>query len=150
VIALARNIQAGGQCWSRVGIQSRRMRRPAGRLWLAALGAGVLAALVIAGPAEAQNFRITYDVDRTTRPGQVLVKGKVTNDGPSDCFDVSVTAEALGSGGKVVASGVTYVDSRIGRGESKPFVALVPSVAAATRYRVEVTTFRAGMTFQGP
>ena len=126
------------------------MRRPAGRLWLVALGAGVLAALVGAGAAEAQNFRITYDVDRTTRPGQVLVKGKVTNDGPSDCFDVSVTAEALGSGGKVVASGVTYVDSRIGRGESKPFVALVPSVAAATRYRVEVTTFRAGMTFQGP
>src|SRR5687767_16008867 len=89
------------------------MRRPVERLWLVALGAGVLAALVIAGPAEAQNFRITYDVDRTTRPGQVLVKGKVTNDGPSDCFDVSVTAEALGSGGKVVASGVTYVDSRI-------------------------------------
>lgn len=126
------------------------MRRPAGRLWLVALGAGILAALVVAGTAEAQNFRITYDVDRTTRPGQVVVKGKVMNDGPSDCFDVSVTAEALGSGGKVVASGVTYVDSRIGRGESKPFVALVPSVATATRYRVEVTTFRAGFTSQAP
>lgn len=126
------------------------MRRPAGRLWLVALGAGVLAALVVAGTAEAQNFRITYDVDRTTRPGQVVVKGKVMNDGPSDCFDVSVTAEALGSGGKVVASGVTYVDSRIGRGESKPFVALVPSVATATRYRVEVTTFRAGFMNQAP
>ena len=117
---------------------------------MVALGAGILAALVVAGTAEAQNFRITYDVDRTTRPGQVVVKGKVMNDGPSDCFDVSVTAEALGSGGKVVASGVTYVDSRIGRGESKPFVALVPSVATATRYRVEVTTFRAGFTSQAP
>lgn len=126
------------------------MRRPAGRLWLGALGAGVLAALVVAGTADAQNFRITYDVDRTTRPGQVVVKGQVMNDGPSDCFDVSVTAEALGSGGKVVASGVTYVDSRIGRGESKPFVALVPSVATATRYRVEVTTFRAGFMNQAP
>ncbi len=114
------------------------------------MGAGVVAGLIFAGAAEAQNFRITYEVDRTARPGQVLVKGNVLNDGPSDCFDVSVTAEALGSGGKVVASGVAYVDSRIGRGESKPFVALVPSVAAATRYRVEVSTFRAGFTFQAP
>ena len=114
------------------------------------MGAGVVAGLVLADGADAQNFRITYDVDRTTRPGQVLVKGNVVNDGPSDCFDVSVTAEALNSGGKVIASGVTYVDSRIARGESKPFVANVPNVAAATRYRVEVSTFRSGFTFQAP
>jgi hypothetical protein len=114
------------------------------------LGAGVGAALLVAGAAEAQNFRITYDVDRTARPGQVLVKGNVVNDGPSDCFDVSVTAEALASSGKVVASGVTYVDSRIARGESRPFVALVPSAPAATRYRVGVSSFRAGFTFQAP
>jgi hypothetical protein len=113
------------------------------------IAAGV-AVLVVASAAEAQNFRITYDVDRTARPNQVVVKGNVVNDGPSDCFDVSVTAEALGSGGKVVASGVTYVDSRIGRGESRPFVALVPSAPPATRYRVQVSSFRAGFTFQAP
>ncbi|HUF93419.1 MAG TPA: FxLYD domain-containing protein [Candidatus Limnocylindria bacterium] len=114
------------------------------------MGVGVAAALVVASAADAQSFRITYDVDRTARPGQVVVKGSVLNDGPSDCFDVSVTAEALGSTGKVVARGVTYVDSRIGRGESKPFVAVVPRVPAATGYRVEVTSFRAGFTFQAP
>jgi hypothetical protein len=124
------------------------MRRAARRLWGVAIGAA--AGLVFVGAADAQNFRITYDLDRTARPGQVLVKGNVVNDGPSDCFDVSVTAEALGSSGKVVASGVTFVDSRIGRGDSKPFVALVPSVPAATRYRVVVSTFRAGFTFQAP
>ncbi len=113
------------------------------------IAAGV-AVLVVASAAEAQNFRITYDVDRTARPNQVVVKGNVVNDGPSDCFDVSVTAEALGSGGKVVASGVTYVESRIGRGESRPFVALVPSAPPATRYRVQVSSFRAGFTFQAP
>src|ERR687896_616689 len=96
------------------GIQSRRMGRAATRLWSVMSGAGVAALLTVSGPAEAQNFRITYDVDRTARPGQVLVKGNVVNDGPSDCFDVSVTAEALTSSGKVVATGVTFVDSRIG------------------------------------
>lgn len=126
------------------------MKQAMGRLRSITVGVGVAAVFVVAGAAEAQNFRITYEVDRTARPGQVVVKGNVLNDGPSDCFDVSVTAEALGSTGKVVAGGVTYVDSRIGRGESKPFVAVVPGVPAATRYRVEVTSFRAGFTFQAP
>lgn len=126
------------------------MNQAMGRLRSITVGVGVAAVLVVAGAAEAQNFRITYEVDRTARPGQVVVKGNVLNDGPSDCFDVSVTAEALGSTGRVVARGVTYVDSRIGRGESKPFVAVVPGVPAATRYRVEVTSFRAGFTFQAP
>lgn len=112
--------------------------------------AGAAAILMCAAAADAQNFRISYDVDRVARPGQVVVRGNVLNEGPSDCFDVSVTAEALGSSGKVVASGVTYVDSRIGRGDSKPFMAVVPSVPTATRYRVEVSSFRAGFTFQAP
>jgi hypothetical protein len=126
------------------------MRRAAERLVSVAVGVGVLTVLMFSATAHAQNFRITYDVDRTARPGQVAVKGNVVNDGPNDCFDVSVTAEALASGGKVVATGVTYVDSRIGRGESRPFVALVPNAPAATRYRVEVSSFRAGLTFQAP
>jgi hypothetical protein len=126
------------------------MGRATKGVWSVILSAGVAAGLIVSLPAEAQNFRITYDVDRTSRPGQVAVKGKIVNDGPSDCFDVSVTAEALSSGGKVVASGVTYVDARIGRGESRPFVALVPTAPAATRYRVEVSSFRAGFTFQAP
>jgi acyl-coenzyme A thioesterase PaaI-like protein len=146
---LARNNQAMGKCFPTLVYNRGAMGRTTKGLWVI-LGAGVAAALIVSGPAEAQNFRITYDVDRTSRPGQVAVKGNVVNDGPSDCFDVSVTAEALGSGGKVVASGVTYVDSRIGRGESRPFVALVPAAPAATRYRVEVSSFRAGFTFQTP
>ena len=124
------------------------MRRKRGRLSSIVVAAGTV--LICAVGAEAQNFRISYDVDRVARPGQVVVRGNVLNEGPSDCFDVSVTAEALGSGGKVVASGVTYVDSRIGRGDSKPFMAVVPSVPTATRYRVEVSSFRAGFTFQAP
>jgi hypothetical protein len=128
------------------------MRRTLGRLSSLAIAAGAVAVAVLTftGAAEAQNFRISYDVDRAARPGQVVVRGNVVNEGPSDCFDVSVTAEALSSGGKVVASGVTYVDSRIGRGDTKPFVAVVPSVPAATRYRVQVSSFRAGFTFQAP
>ena len=126
------------------------MRRGARRLSSIVIAAAGAAVLVFAGAADAQNFRISYEVDRAARPGQVVVRGNVLNDGPSDCFDVSVTAEALNSGGKVVASGVTYVDSRIGRGDRKPFVAVVPSVAAATRYRVEVSSFRSGFTFQAP
>jgi hypothetical protein len=126
------------------------MRRRRGRLSSVVVAVGAVALLMCAVAAEAQNFRISYDVDRVARPGQVVVRGNVLNEGPSDCFDVSVTAEALGSGGKVVASGVTYVDSRIGRGDSKPFMAVVPSVPTATRYRVEVSSFRSGFTFQAP
>jgi hypothetical protein len=124
------------------------MNHVMGRLW--SIGVGVALALALSGTADAQTFRLTYDVDRTARPGQVVVKGNVINDGPSDCFDVSVTAEALGPKGKVLARGVTYVDSKIGRGESKPYTAIVPSVPAATGYRVEVSSFRAGFSFQAP
>jgi hypothetical protein len=126
------------------------MRRTRGRLSSIAVAAGAVAVLMFAVAAEAQNFRISYDVDRVARPGQVVVRGNVFNEGPTDCFDVSVTAEALGSTGKVVASGVTYVDSRIARGDTKPFMAVVPSVPTATRYRVAVSSFRAGFTFQAP
>jgi hypothetical protein len=126
------------------------MARTAGWRWIASLGAGILAALAFTGGADAQNFRVTYDIDRNSRPDQVKVTGSVYNAGPGECFDVTVTAEALASTGKVVASGVTYIDSRIGRGESKPFVALVPTVATATRYRVAVTSFRAGFSSQAP
>jgi hypothetical protein len=126
------------------------MRPPRGRLSTIAIVAGAVSVFMFTDAAEAQNFRISYDVDRGARPGQVVVRGNVLNEGPSDCFDVSVTAEALSSNGKVVASGVTYVDSRIGRGDSKPFVAVVPIVPAATRYRVEVSSFRSGFTFQAP
>ncbi|HEU5322456.1 MAG TPA: FxLYD domain-containing protein [Methylomirabilota bacterium] len=110
--------------------------------------AGV-AFLLLASAAPGQdNFRITYDVDR--RPNQVRLVGRVVNEGQVDVFEVSVTAEALDARGRVVASGISYVDSRIGRGESRPFVAVVPAAPMATRYRVGVSSFRAGFGYQAP
>jgi len=105
---------------------------------------------LFASPAPAQStFQLSFDVDRS-RPGKVQLVGSVRNDSTEDVFDVNVTAEALDRGGRVVASGITYVEGRIGRGESKPFVAVVPVAPGAVRYRAEVTSFRSGFGFQAP
>jgi len=74
----------------------------------------------------------------------------VYNDSEGEVYDVSVTAEALDRRGKVLASGVSFVDSRIGRGDNRPFTAAVPVVPGAARYRVEVTSFRGGFGSQSP
>jgi hypothetical protein len=113
----------------------------------------LLAALLLAFAASAalaqDGFRITYDVDQS-RPEKARLNGRVTNDRSQDVFDVSVTAEALDTRGRVLARGITYVDSRIARGDSRMFSVSVPTVAGASGYRVAVSSFRPGYANQGP
>jgi hypothetical protein len=106
--------------------------------------------LFVAGEATAQDgFRITYDVDRT-RPERARLTGRIVNERSEDVFEVSVTGEALDARGKVLARGIAYVDSRIGRGDGRPFSMSVPTVAGTTSFRVVVSSFRGGFGNQGP
>jgi hypothetical protein len=114
------------------------------------LSLALSAVLLLALTAFAQEgFRITFDVERP-RADQARVTGRVFNEGSGDVFDVSVTVEALDARGKVVARGISYVDARIPRGDNRPFVASVPAGPAATRFRLVVSSFRAGFANQGP
>jgi hypothetical protein len=111
----------------------------------------VLWVLVLApttSPAQ-DGFRITYEVDRS-RPERARLTGRVVNERPEDVFEVSLTAEAIDARGKVLARGITYVDSRIGRGDSRPFSMSVPTMPGTASFRVVVGSFRAGVTGQGP
>ena len=111
-----------------------------------------LPSLVLVGSsasAQQDGFRITYEAD-TSRPERVRVVGTVTNARPADVFEVSVTAEALNEGGKVVAKGIAYVDSRIPPGATRPFSISVPAVPGVARYRVVVSTYRAGLGGESP
>ena len=112
----------------------------------------VVAFLVaLAAPrAHAQDgFRITYEVDQS-KPGKARVAGRVANERGQDVFEVSVTAEALDARGRVLARGISYVDSRIAPGDSRAFAVSVPSVAGVSGFRVVVSSFRAGFSNQGP
>lgn len=122
------------------------MRATSVRLF--AIAAALVVAAVASLPAQ-ETFRVTFEVDRTN-PEQTQVTGTVYNESLQEMLDVSVTAEALDARGKVVARGITYVTSRIpGRG-SVPFLAKVPSVPGAVRYRASVSSFRPGMGAQSP
>ena len=111
------------------------------------------AILVLFGAAAARaqdGFRITYEVDRS-RADRARLTGRVINERADDVFDVSVTAEALDARGKVLARGISYVDSRIARGDGRPFSMSVPTVTGTTAFRVVVSTYRAGFgSSQGP
>jgi hypothetical protein len=116
------------------------MRAPRGLTvaWL------TLAVALIAAPALAQQgFKITYEVD-DSRPGRARLNGRLTNERAEDIFEVSVTAEALDARGKVVARGISYVDSRIARGDTRAFSVTVPAVPGTASYRVVVSSFRSG------
>jgi hypothetical protein len=114
------------------------------------LSAGLALALLATGAARAQeNFRITYQVDRSN-PAHARVTGWVFNDAPLDVLDVYVTAEALDSGGKVVARGIAFVASQIGNRGGAPFSATVPAMPGTSRFRVRVTSFRFGLGPQSP
>ena len=105
----------------------------------------VLALLLAVGAAYAQEgFRISYEVD-DSRPGRARLNGKVTNERSYDVFEVSVTAEALDARGKVVARGISYVDYRIARGDTRTFAVTVPAVPGTVGYRVVVSSFRIGI-----
>jgi hypothetical protein len=113
----------------------------------------MLAAGLVIGSADAtraqEGFRITYEVDRT-RPDRARLTGKVVNERSDDVFEVNITAEALDGKGKVLARGISYVDSRIVRGDGRPFSMSVPTVAGTASFRVVVSSFRAGFANQGP
>jgi hypothetical protein len=49
-----------------------------------------------------------------------------------------------------VARGITYVDSRIARGDGRAFSVSVPVVAGTASFRVAVSSWRAGISGQGP
>lgn len=118
-----------------------------GLLWtLAVVAASALAGLLTA-PAQAQDFRVTFEVDRSN-PSQIRLNGAVVNEGRNDVLDVYVTAEALDNAGKIVARGITFVSPSIPSRGRATFVASVPAVPGAVRYRVSVTSFRAGFGSQ--
>lgn len=115
-----------------------------------ALAVLALAVAMASGPALAQSgFRITYDVD-DRRPDKARLTGQVVNERSQEVFEVSVTAEALDARGRVVARGISYVDSRIGPGDARTFSVTVPTPARPARFRVVVSSFRAGFSNQGP
>jgi hypothetical protein len=111
-----------------------------------------LAVLLVAASVDlamgqgASAFRITHTIAPGTG-GPVAVTGRVHNDSRGDAIDVYITAEALDSAGKVVASGVSYVGG-VQAGSSSSFAVKVPSTRAATSYRVLVTSFRFGFAVQ--
>jgi len=109
-----------------------------------------LALVLSASSALAQSgFRISYEVDQS-RPEKARLNGRVANERGQDVFEVSITAEALDARGKVLARGISYVDSRIGRGDSRPFSVSVPTVPGVTEFRVVVSSYRMGFANQGP
>jgi hypothetical protein len=121
-----------------------RYTRSAGKAAVrrACLIAAVTLLAILPPPARGQDgFRVTFQVDQGT-PDRVRLVGMVTNGRPDDVVDVHVTAEALDARGRVVASGITYVEGRLNRGDSRPFVAVVPMVTGMSRYRASVTSFR--------
>lgn len=126
-------------------VQGRR-RSAAARA--AALGLLLLAPLVAAAQGW-DGFRITFEV-QPAQSDKVQVAGEVLNERTTEVLEVYVTAEALDRAGRVLATGITYVDSRIGPGRARSFVAVVPAAPGAVRYRVSVSSFRAGFGVQTP
>ena len=124
------------------------MTRPRPRLprWLSAVV--VLAAVVASVPAAGQSspFRITHTVDKGAQ-AQVIIAGRVFNDARTDALDVYVTADALDSAGKILASGVSYVGT-VTSGNSSAFMIKVPSARNAASFRVVVSSFKLGFATQ--
>ena len=114
--------------------------------WLS--GVVFLAVLFVTLPAagQATPFRITHSIDKGAQ-AQVTVTGRIFNEARADAIDVYVTAEALDGGGKILASGVSYVGT-ISSGGSTVFVIKVPSARTASSFRVLVTSFRFGYANQ--
>ena len=93
-------------------------------------------------------FRVTYNVDKTG-PTNVELSGQVYNDNPMDAVDVYVNAEAVDSGGKVVAQGIPYVGIVRSR-SSASFKARVPVVPNATGFKVGINSFRFSLGRESP
>jgi len=109
------------------------------------VGGLLVACLVLlAVDGAAQEFRVTYTVDKST-PDRTRVSGAVVNAGRSDVLDVHVTAEALDGGGKVIGRGIAFVSHNIPQGGSAPFEAVIPVGSSAANFRVRVTNYRVGL-----
>jgi hypothetical protein len=116
----------------------------------AGIGGGLLVAvlLLLAVESAAQDFRVTYTVDRAT-PNRTRVSGAVVNEGRADVLDVYVTAEAVDGNGKVIGRGIAFVSHSIAQGGTAAFEAVIPVATAAT-FRVRVTSYRQGLGAQAP
>lgn len=104
--------------------------------------------LLLAREGAAQDFQVTYTVDRGT-PSRTRISGAVVNISRSDVLDVHITAEALDGGGKVIGRGISFVSHSIPQGGSAPFEAVIP-VGTAASFRVRVTNYRQGLGAQAP
>jgi hypothetical protein len=114
------------------------------------LAAGLaLLAVMAAGVGAQPGFRVAHAVARTT-PTHVEVEGTVQNEARAEAVDISVTVEALGAGGKVLARGITYVTPRLAEQATAQFTAKVPVVSGVTGYRATVTSYRFVQSIQGP
>ena len=105
---------------------------------------------VLAHAQSAQNFRVTWNVEKST-PATTEITGSVTNEARLEAFDVYVTAEALNDKGKVLSRGLTHVSPLLRPNATEPFVAKVPVVPGTASYRVVVSSFRFGLgSMQSP
>ncbi len=94
-------------------------------------------------------FRISYHRDRD-EPSSIVLAGTVFNDGSRDVVDVWLTAEALNSAGKVLATGITFASGLLPAHGSASFVAKVPRVDGAHEFRLAVRSFRYGGRVESP
>jgi hypothetical protein len=131
--------------------ETTEMPSPCTRSLTIALSACLMVALALTGaPASAQApFRISSTV-RSRTPPAFLLDGRVVNESGRDAIDIWVTAEALSASGKVLATGITFVRSRIGNGDTAAFMAKVPYVEGAENFRVTVSSYRLGGDVQSP
>ena len=110
----------------------------------------VAASMFWAVPAASQaRFRTTYQVKARDASGIVL-EGQVVNDTGRDVFDVWITAEGLSPASKVLTTGITFVTPTMARSGSAPFEAKIPAVEGIEKFRVTVTSYRAGMAPASP
>jgi hypothetical protein len=98
-------------------------------------------ALAVTTAAAQTGFRVAHRVANTT-PTHVEVAGSVHNEARAEAVDVSVTVEAVGPGGKVLARGITFVTSRLPEHASASFTAKIPAVSGVTGYRATVSSYR--------
>ena len=93
-------------------------------------------------------FHIAYTVERGGGTGPVRVNGRVLNETQVDMLDVSVTAEALDAGGKVLGRGIVFVSASIPPRGVVPFSIAIPAAQNAATFRVRVSSYRQGFGAQ--
>ena len=114
------------------------------------VGAALCLVALLGSVAVGQSgFKVTHSIARTT-PTHVEVNGTVVNESRAEAVDVSVTVEAVGTNGKAVARGISYVAASLKPGASADFVAKVPVVQGAAGYRAAVSSFRFFQGAQSP